>query len=147
MSDKVAIYKSADGKASLEVRLEQETVWLRQKQMAELFGRERSVITRHINNVFHDGELEKKSNVQNMHIANSDKPVAFYNLDVIISVGYRVKSQRGTQFRKWATQVLRSPSAGLHHQPAAPERAGRKTGRDAAGDGVAESNSFQYGNG
>ncbi len=107
MSDKVIIYQSADGEASLDVRLEQETVWLRQKQMAELFGRERSVITRHINNIFHEGELEKKSNVQNMHIANTDKPVAFYNLDVIISVGYRVKSQRGTQFRQWATRVLR----------------------------------------
>ncbi len=107
MTDKIIIYQSVDGKAALEVRLEQETVWLRQKQIAELFGRERSVITRHINNVFREDELEKKSNVQNMHIANSDKPVAFYNLDVIISVGYRVKSQRGTQFRKWATQVLR----------------------------------------
>jgi len=107
MSDKVMIYQSADGKASLEVRLEQESVWLNQKQLAELFDRERSVMTRHINNVFREGELEKKSNVQNIHIANSDKPVTFYNLDVIISVGYRVKSLRGTQFRKWATQILR----------------------------------------
>ena len=81
MSDKVMIYQSADGKASLEVRLEQESVWLNQKQLAELFDRERSVMTRHINNVFREGELEKKSNVQNIHIANSDKPVTFYNLE------------------------------------------------------------------
>jgi len=67
--------------------------------MAELFGRERSVITKHLRNVFREGELDKKSNVQKMHIANSDKPIVFYNLDVIISVGYRVKSQRGTRHR------------------------------------------------
>jgi death-on-curing family protein len=65
------------------------------------------VITKHINNIFKEGELEEKSNVQKMHIANSDKPVVFYNLDIIISVGYRVKSQRGTQFRQWATQRLK----------------------------------------
>ena len=103
----IVLYQTDDGEARLEVKLDQETVWLSQKQMAELFGRERSVITRHLGNVFREGELNKKSNVQNIQIANSDKPVAFYNLDVIISVGYRVKSQRGTQFRQWATQVLR----------------------------------------
>lgn len=103
----VVLYQASDGGPALDVRLEQESVWLTQVQMAELFGRERSVITKHINNVFKEGELNKKSNVQNLHIAGSDKPVAFYNLDVIISVGYRVKSQRGTQFRIWATNVLR----------------------------------------
>jgi prophage maintenance system killer protein len=75
--------------------------------MAELFGRERSVITRHVNNVFGEGELARQSNVQNVHVASSDKPVAAYSLDVIISVGYRVKSKRGTQFRIWATGTLR----------------------------------------
>lgn len=75
--------------------------------MAELFERERSVITKHIGNVFAEGELPEESNVQILHIANSDKPVNLYNLDVIISVGYRVKSRRGTQFRIWATQLLR----------------------------------------
>jgi prophage maintenance system killer protein len=104
---KVVIYQAEDGNAALEVQLDQDTVWLNQAQMSELFGRERSVVTKHINNVFREGELGKKSNVQNMHIANSDKPVVFYNLDVIISVGYRVKSQCGTQFRQWATRVLR----------------------------------------
>lgn len=103
----VQIFVSADGQARLEVALDQDTVWLRQEQMAELFGRDRSVITRHIGNVFKEGELQEKSNVQNLHIAGSDKPVRFYNLDVIISVGYRVKSPRGVQFRQWATRVLR----------------------------------------
>ena len=91
----------------LEVRLENETVWLTQQQIAELFQRERSVITKHINNVFREGELEEKSNVHFLHIANSDKPLKIYSLDVIISVGYRVKSHRGTQFRQWANQVLK----------------------------------------
>jgi hypothetical protein len=75
--------------------------------MAELFSKDRTVITKHINNVFEENELEEKSNVQILHIANSDKPVKFYNLDVIISVGYRVKSQQGTKFRQWATTRLR----------------------------------------
>lgn len=103
----LAIYQSDDGQIQLDVSLDQETVWLRQEQMAELFGRDRSVITRHIGNVFKGGELDEKSNVQNLHIAGSDKPVRFYNLDVIISVGYRVKSSRGVQFRQWAARVLR----------------------------------------
>jgi len=106
-SGQVILYKASDGKVRLDVHLEQDTVWLTQAQMAELFGRERSVVTKHINNVFGDGELAKKSNVQNLHIASSDKPVAAYSLDVIISVGYRVKSKRGVQFRQWATRVLR----------------------------------------
>ena len=101
------IYSSADNQIQIEVILENDTVWLSQSQISTLFGRDRSVITKHINNVFKEGELEKGSNVQKMHIANSDKPVEFYNLDVIISVGYRVKSVRGTQFRQWATQRLK----------------------------------------
>ena len=92
----------------LEVRLENETVWLTQAQMAELFQRERTVITKHINNVFKEKELEEKSNVHFLHIANSDRPVKYYSLDVIISVGYRVKSQRGTQFRQWANKILKA---------------------------------------
>ncbi len=103
----IKIFQTADGKVQLDVSLDQDTVWLSQAQMTELFGRERSVITKHINNVFKEGELVEKSNVQKMHIAHSDKPVAFFSLDVIISVGYRVKSQRGVQFRQWATTVLK----------------------------------------
>ena len=96
-----------EGAVSLEVRLENETVWLTQQQITELFQRERTVITKHINNVFKEKELDEKSNVHFLHIANSDKPVKIYSLDVIISVGYRVKSQRGTQFRQWANKVLK----------------------------------------
>jgi death-on-curing family protein len=103
----IEIYKDKENKTQVEVRFQADTVWLTQAQMAGLFERERSVVTKHIKNVFAEDELKEKSNVQIMHIANSDKPVAFYNLDVIISVGYRVKSKRGTQFRQWATQRLK----------------------------------------
>ena len=98
MNNEIIIYQTDDGTTKIDVRMEDETVWLTQAQMSELFGRDRSVITKHINNIFEEGELEENSNVQNLHIANSDKPVKVYNLDVIISVGYRVKSVRGTQF-------------------------------------------------
>jgi len=101
------IFKTQDESISVDVRLENETVWLTQDQMAILFERDRTVIVKHIANVFSEGELDEISNVQKMHIPNSDKPVKLYNLDVIISVGYRVKSQRGTQFRIWATQRLK----------------------------------------
>lgn len=107
MNSEIIIYNTEDGQTKIQTRLENETVWLNQEQMAELFQRDRSVITKHIGNVFKEGELEEKSNVQNLHISGSDKPVKYYNLDVIISVGYRVKSHRGTQFRIWATQRLR----------------------------------------
>lgn len=103
----VVIYRTEDDSLQLDVQLADETVWLTQQQMSELFQKDRSVITRHINNIFKDGELEEKSNVQNLHIPFSDKPVKVYNLDVIISVGYRVKSLRGTQFRRWANSVLK----------------------------------------
>ncbi|MCK5809079.1 virulence protein RhuM/Fic/DOC family protein [bacterium] len=107
MESGIIIYTTQDGTAAIDVTLENETVWLTQKQMAELFDRDQSVLSRHIRNVFKEKELDEKSNMQKMHIANSDKPVTFYNLDVIISVGYRVKSRRGTQFRIWATSVLK----------------------------------------
>jgi hypothetical protein len=103
----VVLYRAPDGTVSLDVRVEKETVWLSQRQMAELFATERSVITKHLRNIFQSGELESESNVQKVHIAGSDRPVAFYNLDVAVSVGYRVNSKRGTQFRIWATRVLR----------------------------------------
>lgn len=106
-NSEIIIFKTADEKVSVNVVMENETVWLKQEHMAILFERDQSVISRHINNVYKDGELDEKSTMQKMHIANSDKPVAFYNLDVIISVGYRVKSLRGTEFRKWATARLR----------------------------------------
>ncbi len=97
-----------EGEVRLEVRVENETVWLTQAQMAVLFERERSVIAKHIGNVFKEQELDEKSNVQILHNTLSKfKPTTIYSLDVIISVGYRVKSLRGTQFRRWANQVLK----------------------------------------
>lgn len=107
MKNKIEIFKTVDNQTEIQVHFDEDTVWLSQSQLIDLFQRDQSVISRHINNVFKEGELDKKSNMQKMHIANSDKPVAFYNLDVIISVGYRVKSQHGTQFRQWATRRLK----------------------------------------
>lgn len=107
VTDEIIIYKSEDGAIKLDVLFSEETVWLTQAQMSELFQRDRTVITKHISNVFEEGELTEESNVHFLHIANSDKPVKYYNLDVVISVGYRVKSPQGTQFRIWATQRLR----------------------------------------
>ncbi|WP_151194107.1 virulence protein RhuM/Fic/DOC family protein [Cysteiniphilum sp. JM-1] len=107
MSNSIEIYQSNDGQLELKVSFDNDTVWLSQAQMVELFERDQSVLSRHIRNVFKEGELIEKSNMQKMHITGSDKPVAYYSLDVIISVGYRVKSQRGVQFRQWATQTLK----------------------------------------
>ena len=101
------VFYEPDETLKLDVRLENDTVWLTQSQMSELFLRDRSVITKHINNIFKEKELEENSNVHFLHIASSDKPVKFFSLDVIISVGYRVKSVRGTQFRQWANKVLK----------------------------------------
>ena len=105
MKSEIVIFDNQNIK--LEVNMKDETVWLNQMQMAELFDKDRTVITRHINNIFKEGELDKKTNVQKLHIPNSDKPVTFYNLDVIISVGYRVKSKNGVAFRKWANKILK----------------------------------------
>src|SRR3989338_6688412 len=104
---KINIYKTSDGKVQVEVLFEDENVWLTQAQISNLFDRDQSVISKHIRNVFNEGELDEKSNMQNLHTAISDKPVVLYSLDVIISVGYRVKSLRGTQFRIWATEHLK----------------------------------------
>ena len=105
MKNEIVIFENQNVK--LEVNMKDETVWLNQMQMAELFDKDRTVITRHINNIFKEGELDKKTNVQKLHNSNSDKPVTFYNLDVIISVGYRVKSKNGVAFRKWANKILK----------------------------------------
>ena len=103
----IIIYTTDDGLTKIETTFDGDTVWLSKAQMSELFQRDRSVISKHIKNIFEEGELLREGNVQILHVANSDKPVEFYNLDVIISVGYRVKSKRGTQFRIWATGVLK----------------------------------------
>ncbi len=106
-SSEILLYQTEDGQTKIDVRLEEETVWLTQTQMSELFQKERSVITKHIKNVYEEGELQEESNVQILHISGSDRPVKFYNLNVIISVGYRVKSHQGTKFRQWATARLK----------------------------------------
>ena len=107
INDKIIIYQTADGQTAIDVRLENETVWLNTNQMAMLFDREESNIRRHVTNVFKEGELERENNVHFLHVNGVKKPVPYYTLDVIISVGYRVKSQRGTQFRIWANRVLK----------------------------------------
>ena len=107
VNDKIIIYQTADGQTAIDVRLENETVWLNTSQMALLFDREESNIRRHVTNVFKEGELERENNVHFLHVNGVKKPVPYYTLDVIISVGYRVKSQRGTAFRIWARNVLK----------------------------------------
>jgi DNA ligase (NAD+) len=106
----IIIYQAEDGQASLEVRLQEETVWLSQAQMVELFDRDKRTISEHIRNVFNEGELDENAVVRKFRTTAGDGKVYetnYYNLDVAISVGYRVKSQRGTQFRIWATSVLK----------------------------------------
>lgn len=104
----IEIYRTQDGKIELNVKLENDTVWLTQAQMAELFQKDQSVVARHIRNAFDEGEVDEESNMQFLHNTKYKyRPTRIYNLDVIISVGYRVKSQRGVQFRRWATNVLK----------------------------------------
>lgn len=107
LNDKIIIYQSEDGKTQLDVKLEGETVWLSTRQMAELFNKEESNIRRHVNNVFKEAELKRENNVHFLHVNGVKKPVPYYTLDVIISVGYRVHSQRGVRFRQWANGVLK----------------------------------------
>ena len=105
--NKIVIYQVEDGQTRIDVRLENDTVWLTTSQMALLFDRDESNIRRHVINVFKEGELVRENNVQKLHVNGVKKPVPFYNLDVIISVGYRVKSKRGTAFRIWANKILK----------------------------------------
>ena len=110
-NNQIVVYQTADNQTQIEVHMENETVWLTQAQMAELFQKDRTVISRHIRNVFNEGELEEQSTCAKFaHMGNDglqQYETVMYNLDVIISVGYRVKSQRGTAFRIWATKVLK----------------------------------------
>jgi prophage maintenance system killer protein/prophage antirepressor-like protein len=106
-NNQIVIYQAENGETQIDVRLEQETVWLTQAQMVELFGRDQSVISRHIRNAIAEDEVTEKSNMQKMHIANSDRPVVLHDLDVVISVGYRIKSEKGVQFRRWANNILK----------------------------------------
>ena len=105
--ESIVIYTSEDGQTRVDVRMENETVWLSSNQMALLFDRDEKTVRKHVNNVFADGELDKNNNTQFLRVDGVKQPVAYYTLDVIISVGYRVKSQRGVQFRKWANSILK----------------------------------------
>ena len=105
--NKILIYQTEDGQTQVDVRMENETVWLTANQMAMLFDRDEKTIRKHINNVFSDEELEKENNTHFLRVDGVKQPVAIYNLDVIISVGYRVKSQRGVKFRQWANRILK----------------------------------------
>ena len=107
MKNKVIIYQAKSGAIELKGDFKKETLWASQAQIAGLFGIERSVVTKHVRNILNDGEIVQKSNVQKMHIANSDKPVVFYSLDVVLAVGYRTNSKVAIQFRQWATKTLR----------------------------------------
>ena len=105
--DNIIIYNTNDGAAKVSLYANDGTVWLTQAQISELFNKEVSTISRHIANIFDEHEVEEKSNLRFMQIANSDKPVAFYSLNVILAVGFRVRSSRGTEFRRWANTTLR----------------------------------------
>ena len=105
--DNIIIYNTDDGAAKVSLYANDGTVWLTQAQISELFNKEVSTISRHIANIFDEHEVEEKSNLRFMQIANSDKPVAFYSLNVILAVGFRVRSSRGTEFRRWANTTLR----------------------------------------
>jgi len=112
-TSEINIYKSEDGSTEIQVKLDNETVWLSLMQLTELFQRDKSVISRHIKNIFKEKELEKSATVANFATVqiegerSVERSVEYYNLDVIISVGYRIKSQRGTQFRIWANKILK----------------------------------------
>ena len=97
-----------DGEIELKVSVNNETIWLTQAQLCNIFEKDQSVISRHINNIFKDNEVDEKSNMQKMHIANSDKPVSFYNLDIVLAVGYRTNSSKAIKFRQWASSVLKN---------------------------------------
>ncbi len=104
----MVIYQTKSGAIELRGDFSHKTIWATQAQMVDLFGIDQSVASRHIRNIFKDGEIEEKSNMQKRHNANSDKPVTLYSLDVILSVGYRTNSKVAIEFRKWATKTLRS---------------------------------------
>lgn len=103
----LVLYKAPNDDIELRGDFGHETIWATQAEIVRIFQVDQSVVSRHIRNIFKDGEVDEKSNMQEMHIANSDKPVAVYSLDVILSVGYKVNSKQATQFRQWATKTLK----------------------------------------
>ena len=105
--NELIIYETPNGKLDIQLDLKNETIWLDREKIAQLYNIHRSGVSRHIQNIFEDGEVDEKSNVQKMHIANSDKPVEYFSLDIILAVGYRTNSAIAIKFRRWATQTLK----------------------------------------
>jgi len=105
MNNHIEMYQS--GEIEIEVSVDAQTVWLRQDEIAQLFDKDRTVITRHINKILKEHEVNEKSNVQKMHFANSDKPVKLYSLDIVLAVGYRTNSAKAIKFRQWASKILK----------------------------------------
>ena len=103
----IVLFETEDKRVSFPVEVRNETVWLSDNQMASLFERDEKTIRKHVNNVFNEGEVDKENNTQKMRVVGVTQLVPFYSLDVIISVGYRVKSKRGVEFRRWANSVLK----------------------------------------
>jgi prophage maintenance system killer protein len=107
VKNQIVIYQGKNGEIKFDADFKAETIWATQAQISELFEIDRSVVSRHIKNILKDGEVDEKSNMQKMHIANSDKPIATYSLDIVLSIGYRTSSATAIQFRKWANSVLK----------------------------------------
>lgn len=105
--DKIIIYTDKNGKVELRADADKDTLWATQEQITRLFEVDQSVVSRHVRNIFMDGEVDEKSNMQKMHNANSDRPILLYSLDIILAVGYRTNSIKAIQFRIWATKILR----------------------------------------
>ncbi len=105
--NQIVVYENGELEIRVSLDNHNETIWLTQKQIVQLFQKDQSVISRHINKIFKDNEVDEKSNMQKMHIANSDKPVKFYSLDVILAVGYKTNSKKAVEFRKWVTKILK----------------------------------------
>ena len=107
LDNEIAIYQSASGEIQIKLDSQNETIWITQAQIVQVFGIDQSVVSRHIKNIFKDQEIDQNSNMQKMHNAISDKPVFFYSLDVVLAVGYRTNSATAIKFRQWANSILK----------------------------------------
>lgn len=107
LKNELVVFQTDSGTLELRKDMDQDTVWANQADLAFLYNKDQSVISKHIRNIFKDEEVDEKSNMQKMHIANSDKPVSFYSLDIILTVGYRTNSSSAIRFRQWATEILK----------------------------------------
>ncbi len=128
LKNNVVIYQAKSGALELRKDVQNKTIWATQAEMATLYRKDQSVTSRHIRSIFSDGEVDRKSNMQEMHIANSDKPIQLYSLDIVLAVGYRTNSQRAIEFRKWATKTLRQYIVDGYAISADGGKAGKKLG-------------------